>query len=129
MLIDYSKRQSEDSKIESVQDFLIKLDIKPLMHLLEISTFSLNSVIVRLTKIMKQKSGTFLVNKVLEKSKFSKKFIYINWSSNQMFFTGIFFWKDSINFRHLKMTLKLRILRSLTRLLIILVSLRGSLFS
>ena len=25
--------------VESVQDFLIKLDIKPLMHLLEISTF------------------------------------------------------------------------------------------
>ena len=38
--------------LESVQDFLIKLDIKPLMHLLEISTFSLNNVIVRLTKIM-----------------------------------------------------------------------------
>ena len=38
--------------IESIQDFLIKLDIKPLMHLLEISTFSLNKVIVRLTKIM-----------------------------------------------------------------------------
>ena len=36
----------------SVQDFLIKLDIKPLMHLLEMSTFSLNNVIVRLTKIM-----------------------------------------------------------------------------
>ena len=44
---------SEDtSEIESVQDFLIKLDIKPPMHLLEISTFSLNNVIVRLTKIM-----------------------------------------------------------------------------
>ena len=26
------------SRVESVQDFLIKLDIKPLMHLLEIST-------------------------------------------------------------------------------------------
>ena len=38
--------------LESVQDFLIKLDIKPLMHLLEISTFSLNNVIVRLTKII-----------------------------------------------------------------------------
>ena len=38
--------------LETVQDFLIKLDIKPLMHLLEISTFSLNNVIVRLTKIM-----------------------------------------------------------------------------
>ena len=38
--------------LESVQDFLIKLDIKPLMHLLEISTFLLNNVIIRLTKIM-----------------------------------------------------------------------------
>ena len=38
--------------LETVQDFLIKLDIKPLMHLLEISTFSLNNVISRLTKIM-----------------------------------------------------------------------------
>ena len=40
--------------LESVQDFLIKLDIKPLMHLSEISTFSLNNVIVRLTEIMKR---------------------------------------------------------------------------
>ena len=38
--------------LESVQDFLIKLDIKPLMHLLELSTFLLNNVIVRLTKIL-----------------------------------------------------------------------------
>jgi hypothetical protein len=38
--------------LESVQDFLIKLGIKPLMHLLEISTFSINNVIVRFTKIM-----------------------------------------------------------------------------
>ena len=35
--------------LETVQDFLIKLDIKPLM---EISTVSLNNVIARLTKIM-----------------------------------------------------------------------------
>ena len=32
--------------------FLIKLDIKPLMHLLEISIFSPNNDLVRLTKIM-----------------------------------------------------------------------------
>ena len=38
--------------VETVQDFLIKLDIKPLMHLLEISIFSLNNDLVRLTKIM-----------------------------------------------------------------------------
>ena len=39
-------------RVESVQDFLIKLDMKPCMHLVEISIFSLNHVIVRLTKIM-----------------------------------------------------------------------------
>ena len=38
--------------IETVQDFLIKLDIKPLMHLLEINIFSLNNDIVRVTKIV-----------------------------------------------------------------------------
>ena len=39
-------------KLETVQDFLIKLDIKPLMHLLKIIIFSLNIDIVRLTKIL-----------------------------------------------------------------------------
>ena len=39
-------------RLETVQDFLIKLDIKPLMHLLKISIFSLNKDIIRLTKIM-----------------------------------------------------------------------------
>ena len=38
--------------LETVQDFLIKLDIKPLMHLLEISIYSLNNDLVRLNKIM-----------------------------------------------------------------------------
>ena len=38
--------------LETVQDFLIKLDIKPLMHLLEISHFSPIIDLVRLTKIM-----------------------------------------------------------------------------
>ena len=38
--------------IESVQDFLIKLGIKPLMRLLKISIFSPSNVILRLTKIM-----------------------------------------------------------------------------
>ena len=38
--------------LESVQDFLIKLDMKPCMHLVGISIFALNLVIVRLTKIM-----------------------------------------------------------------------------
>ena len=39
--------------LENVQDFLIKLGIKPRMHILEISIFSLNHVIVRPTKIIK----------------------------------------------------------------------------
>ena len=39
-------------KLESVQDFFIKLDMKPYVHLVEISIFSLNHVIIRLTKIM-----------------------------------------------------------------------------
>jgi hypothetical protein len=38
--------------LDTVQDFLIKLGIKPRMHLWEISILSLNSVIVRPTKIM-----------------------------------------------------------------------------
>ena len=38
--------------IDTVQDFLIKLGIKPTMHLLEISIFLLNNDLVRFTKIM-----------------------------------------------------------------------------
>ena len=39
-------------RLETVQYFLIKLDIKPPMHLSKISIFSLNKDIARLTKIM-----------------------------------------------------------------------------
>ena len=39
-------------KVESVQDFLSKLDMKPCVHLVEISIFSLNHAIIRLTKII-----------------------------------------------------------------------------
>ena len=39
------------------------------------------------------KLDTFLVNKVLEKSKFSKNFINISWSPNQIFFTEFSFGK------------------------------------
>ena len=38
--------------LESDQDFLIKLDMKPCMHLVEISIFSPNLVIIRPTKSM-----------------------------------------------------------------------------
>ena len=47
-----AKLQAAQCPVDSAQDFLIKLDMKPCMHLLEISIFSLNLVIVRLTKIM-----------------------------------------------------------------------------
>ena len=40
---------SGTAKLETVQDFLIKLDIKPLTHLMEISIFSLNNDLLRLT--------------------------------------------------------------------------------
>ena len=40
------------SLIDTVQKFLIKLGIKPLMHLLEISIFFIDNDLVRLTKIM-----------------------------------------------------------------------------
>ena len=39
-------------KLESFQDLLIELDMKPRMHLVEVSIYSLNNVAVRLTKIM-----------------------------------------------------------------------------
>ena len=38
--------------VETVQDFLMKLEIKPLSYLLEISIFFLNNDLVRLAKIM-----------------------------------------------------------------------------
>ena len=38
--------------VDTVQDFLIKLGIKPCVHLWKISIFSLNHIIVRPTKIM-----------------------------------------------------------------------------
>ena len=45
--------------LESVQDFLIKLDMKPCMHLVEIRFFfSLNNFVVRPTKIM----NNFFIN-------------------------------------------------------------------
>ena len=39
--------------LDTIQDFLCNLGMKPHMHLVEISIFSLNHVIVRPTKIIK----------------------------------------------------------------------------
>ena len=69
-------RRVASASLESVEDFLIKLDMKPCMHVVEISIFSLNLVIVRVTKIMNRadkKLGTILGNKVSYKSEFTKK--------------------------------------------------------
>ena len=56
LLVQIKKSTGEVSRVtyavESVQDVLIKLGMKPCMHLVEISIFSLNLVIVRLTKII-----------------------------------------------------------------------------
>ena len=40
------------SWIDTVKDFLFKMDMKSRMHLVEISIFSLNNVTIRPTKIM-----------------------------------------------------------------------------
>ena len=56
--------------IDTITDFLIKLGMKPCLHLVKISIFSLNNVTVRPTKIMNRinkKLDTFLENKVLLK--------------------------------------------------------------
>ena len=50
--------------LDTVQYFLIKLGIKPRLHLLEISIISLYHVIVRPTS--RQKMGPFLENRVLQ---------------------------------------------------------------
>ena len=57
--------------IDTVQDFLIKLGIKPRLHILKISIFSQNHVIVRPTKIMINLLKDYKI--VLSKSFFSIK--------------------------------------------------------
>ena len=82
------------SVVESVQNFLIKLDIKPLMHLLEISIFSLN---VRLTKIMNNlvKDIKILSFKVIFKclklvESFKKKSVKNIWLEDQLILIKFF---------------------------------------
>ena len=50
-------RENADAHaLESFQDFLIELDMKPRLHLVEMSIFSLNHVIVKPTKLIKEAS-------------------------------------------------------------------------
>ena len=63
-----------DCTIDTIQDFLCKLGMKPHMHLLEISILSLKKCHHQTHQNYeqsRQKLGTFLENKVLKKSKFS----------------------------------------------------------
>ena len=55
--------------IESFQDFLIKLNMKPRMNLVEINNFSLNNVTVRPTKIMNRAEKNWAHLKKLSDSK------------------------------------------------------------
>ena len=48
--------------VDTIQDFLCYLGMKPFMHLVEISIFSLNHVIVRPTKIIKDLCKDYLFN-------------------------------------------------------------------
>ena len=86
-------------RLETVQDFLIKLYIKPLMHLLEKSIFSLNNDLVRLTKIMNNlvKDLKILSFKVIFKclklvESFQKKFLWRNMIRRPTYINEIF-WK------------------------------------
>ena len=77
------KHMNFASRSEGRQDrvrprFLIKLDMKPRMHLVEISIFSLNLVIVRPTKIMNRADKIrpqFQEIKYLKNQKFQKQFL------------------------------------------------------
>ena len=64
-------------RLDTVQDFLIKLGIKPCVHTLKISIFSLNHVILRPSKIMNNllkdsKIRTFKV--IFQHQKLTKSF-------------------------------------------------------
>ena len=64
--------------------------------------------------IERQNLGTFLENKVHWKSKLSKYVINKSLSPIFVFFNEFFFCKDSADFRHRKMALKIRISLYLT---------------
>ena len=79
--------------LETVHDFLIKLDIKPLMDLLEINIFSLNNDIVGLTKIMNNlfKDLKILSFKVIFHWNFPKKNLVKNiWLGDQLTLINLF---------------------------------------
>ena len=69
--------QHDTYLIKSVKDVLIKLDIKPCIHLVEISSFfskSCHSQTYQNHEQSRQKLGTILENKILRIKVFKKKF-------------------------------------------------------
>ena len=75
--------------IDNVQDFLIKLGIKPHMYQYEVSILSLNNVIVRPAKIINRADKNwphFQKTKYFENPTFQKN-LFIGVDFLQMFFT------------------------------------------
>ena len=80
-----SVRKSKSLWLESVQDFFIKLGMKPHTHLVKINIFLLKNVTFRPTKIINR------ANKNWVHSKFPKKLFHKSWSPSPIFFTEFFF--------------------------------------
>ena len=85
--------------LEPFQDFLIKLDMKPRMHLVKISVLSINNVTIRHTKIMKnllEQLKILIFEVIFQRWKlvesFKKKF-YEEYSTWRPTFIEIIFWK------------------------------------
>ena len=91
--------------LETIQDFLIKLGIKPSMHLLEINIFSLNNDLVRLTKItnkfdkdLKIFKFIFQCLKLVESNLSKKQSVKNIWLGYQIFEVHTLFTKKVPNF-------------------------------
>ena len=93
--------------LDTVYDFLIKLGIKPRLHILKISIVSLNHVIVRPTKKLwtePTKIGHIFKKQSTLKIKVFNNSIYKRWSSSQIFFTEKKNQKYLVDFLCQKMT-------------------------
>ena len=60
-----------------------------------------------------QKLGIILENKVVQKLMLEKNVLYKKWSPKLILLNEFFFWKNSIDFWHRKMTLKIEFLQFL----------------
>ena len=78
-------------KLETTQDFLIKLGIKPLMHLLEISIFLLTKIMNNLVKDLKILSFKVIFKCLKLVESFQKKFSVKNIGLEDQLILLIFF--------------------------------------